>query len=97
MDGGPLDGEIVVLLHGFPQTSSSWALLAPLLHAQGYRTLAPDQRGYSPRARPRGRFAYRMSQLVEDVVALIGTACPAGRAVHVVGHDWGAAVAWTLA
>ncbi|WP_306339544.1 alpha/beta fold hydrolase [Streptomyces sp. AS13] len=97
VDGGPLDGEIVVLLHGFPQTSSSWALLAPLLHAQGYRTLAPDQRGYSPRARPRGRFAYRMSQLVEDVVALIGVACPAGRTVHVVGHDWGAAVAWTLA
>ncbi|WP_228988745.1 alpha/beta fold hydrolase [Streptomyces sp. DH8] len=97
VDQGPLDGEIVVLLHGFPQTAVSWGVLAPLLHARGYRTLAPDQRGYSPGARPRGRFAYRMSQLVEDVVALIGTAVPRGRKVHVVGHDWGAAVAWTLA
>lgn len=96
-DRGPLDGEIVVLLHGFPQTARSWDLLAPLLHASGYRTLAPDQRGYSPRARPRGRFSYRMSQLTADVVALVGTAAPPGRAVHLVGHDWGAAVAWTLA
>lgn len=77
VDRGPLGGETVVLLHGFPQTSSSWDLLAPLLHAQGYRTLAPDQRGYSPRARPRGRFAYRMSQLAEDVAALIEAAGPA--------------------
>ncbi|QNE76046.1 alpha/beta fold hydrolase [Streptomyces finlayi] len=96
-DRGPIDGELVVLLHGFPQTARSWDLLAPLLHAAGYRTLAPDQRGYSPRARPRGRFSYRMSQLVEDVVALVEAAAPDGRKVHVVGHDWGAAVAWTLA
>ncbi|MFJ9885488.1 alpha/beta fold hydrolase [Streptomyces sp. NPDC091287] len=97
VDQGPLAGEVVVLLHGFPQRSSSWDLLAPLLHASGYRTLAPDQRGYSPRARPRGRISYRMSQLTEDVVALIEAAEPRGGKVHVVGHDWGAAVAWTLA
>lgn len=96
VDRGPLDGEVVVLLHGFPQRASSWDLLAPLLHASGYRTLAPDQRGYSPRARPRGRFSYRMSQLTKDVVALIEAAEP-GHKVHVVGHDWGAAVAWTVA
>lgn len=95
-DQGPLDGGIVVLLHGFPQTSASWELLAPHLHAAGYRTLAPDQRGYSPRARPRGRYAYRMSALAEDVVALITAAAPGGR-VHVVGHDWGASIAWVLA
>ncbi|WP_067474562.1 alpha/beta fold hydrolase [Actinomadura hibisca] len=96
-DQGPIGGDVVVLLHGFPQTSRSWERLAPLLHASGYRTLAPDQRGYSPRARPRGRFAYRLSQLTEDVLALIRTAVPDGRKVHVVGHDWGASVAWTLA
>ncbi|MFI6520917.1 alpha/beta fold hydrolase [Spirillospora sp. NPDC050679] len=96
-DRGPIDGEVVVLLHGFPQTSASWDLLAPLLHAQGYRTLAPDQRGYSPRARPRGRFAYRLSALTADVLALVRAVEPRGRKVHVVGHDWGAAVAWTLA
>ncbi|ROO86710.1 pimeloyl-ACP methyl ester carboxylesterase [Actinocorallia herbida] len=95
VDEGPADGEVVVLLHGFPQTSGSWRILAPHLHAAGYRTLAPDQRGYSPRARPRGRFAYRISALVEDVVALIEAA--GGGRVHVVGHDWGAAVAWSLA
>ncbi|GAA2632156.1 alpha/beta fold hydrolase [Actinomadura fulvescens] len=96
-DQGPLDRDVVVLLHGFPQTSRSWSLLAPMLHASGYRTLAPDQRGYSPRARPRGRFAYRLSELAEDVLALIEAAGLGGRKVHVVGHDWGATVAWTLA
>ncbi|MFC9977500.1 alpha/beta fold hydrolase [Spirillospora sp. NPDC127200] len=96
-DQGPIEGEVVVLLHGFPQRSGSWDLLAPPLHDAGYRTLAPDQRGYSPRARPRGRFAYRLSALTADVLALVRTAEPGGRKVHVVGHDWGAAVAWTLA
>lgn len=97
VDQGPLDKDVVILLHGFPQTASCWDSLAPLLHGSGYRTLAPDQRGYSPRARPRGRFAYRLSELAEDVLALIGAAGLAGRKVHVVGHDWGASVAWTLA
>lgn len=97
VDRGPLDGDITVLLHGFPQTASSWDALAPRLHAEGYRTLAPDQRGYSPRARPRGRYAYRTSELVNDVLALIRTADPGSRGVHVIGHDWGAAVAWALA
>ncbi len=85
----------IVLLHGFPQTSSSWERVTPLLTRAGYRTLAPDQRGYSPGARPRGRRAYRLDLLAADVVALIeriGTG-----PVHVVGHDWGAAVGWMLA
>jgi pimeloyl-ACP methyl ester carboxylesterase len=94
-DGGPPAGEVVVLLHGFPQTSACWEPLAPALHRAGYRTLAPDQRGYSPGARPRGRRAYRMAELVADVVALLDAA-GLGRA-HVVGHDWGGAVAWSLA
>ena len=93
-DEGPLDGDVVVLLHGFPQVSSSWDQVAPLLHAQGLRTLAPDQRGYSPGARPRGRRAYRGTELVADVVEL---ARLTGGPVHLVGHDWGAAVAWLTA
>ena len=93
-DEGPLDGDVVVLLHGFPQLGSSWDQVVPLLHAQGFRTLAPDQRGYSPGARPRGRRSYRISELVEDVVALAGAT---GAPVHLVGHDWGAAVAWATA
>jgi len=65
------------------------------LHRLGYRTVAPDQRGYSPGARPRGRRAYTMPHLVGDVVALV-EALAAGP-VHLVGHDWGAVVAWTVA
>ena len=94
-DGGPPDGEPVVLLHGFPQDGTAWAALAPHLHAAGLRTLAPDQRGYSPGARPRGRRPYRGRELVADVLALLEAAGLAD--AHVVGHDWGAAVAWSLA
>jgi pimeloyl-ACP methyl ester carboxylesterase len=94
-DRGPGDGEAVILLHGFPQTSASWDGVVPGLVGAGYRTLVPDQRGYSPRARPRGRRAYRGPELVADVLALADQA-GVGR-FHLVGHDWGAAVGWTLA
>jgi pimeloyl-ACP methyl ester carboxylesterase len=94
LDGGPLEGTAVVLLHGFPERASHWDGVARILHDRGYRTLAPDQRGYSPGARPRGRSSYRMSNLVADVAALVEEH---GSPVHLVGHDWGAAVAWTLA
>ncbi|SDC60524.1 Pimeloyl-ACP methyl ester carboxylesterase [Geodermatophilus telluris] len=93
-DGGPPDGEPVVLLHGFPQDSSAFDRLAPLLHGAGLRTLAPDQRGYSPGARPPGRSAYRLREAAADVLALLDAA-GLDRA-HVVGHDWGGAVAWAL-
>ncbi|GAA4678063.1 alpha/beta fold hydrolase [Gordonia humi] len=95
IDSGPVDGEPIVLLHGFPQTATSWSRVSPKLVDRGFRTLAPTQRGYSPRARPRGRWNYRISELAADVVALIerlGTG-----PVHVVGHDWGAVVAWSVA
>ena len=55
LDQGPLDGDVVVLLHGFPERASHWDPVAGILHTHGLRTLAPDQRGYSPGARPRGR------------------------------------------
>ena len=93
-DEGPLDGDPVVLLHGFPQRASSWDGVVPLLHAAGLRTLAPDQRGYSPGARPRRRCEHTLDRLVGDAVALVERV---GRPVHLVGHDWGAAVAWLVA
>jgi pimeloyl-ACP methyl ester carboxylesterase len=93
-DRGPVDGEPVVLLHGFPQDATSYDELAARLADAGYRTLAPNQRGYSPRARPRGRAAYTMPHLVGDVLALLDTG-GLDRA-HVVGHDWGGAVGWAL-
>lgn len=94
-DSGPADGPVVVLLHGFPQQNTSWAQIAPLLTARGFRCLAPNQRGYSPGARPTRRRDYRSAELVEDTLALID-ASGADR-VHLVGHDWGAAVAWGVA
>lgn len=93
-DEGPADGPVVVLLHGFPERSTSWRLVAPLLHERGLRTLAPDQRGYSPGARPGRRRDYRVSKLAGDVAALLELV---GGPVHLVGHDWGAVVGWTLA
>ncbi len=94
IDTGPIDGVPVVLLHGFPQRATSWSRVADELHDAGMRTYALDQRGYSPGARPRSRFAYRISALVSDVKALIDEI---GSPVHLVGHDWGSAVAWAVA
>lgn len=94
-DSGPLEGTPVVLLHGFPTDRTSWRRMEPLLHAEGLRTLAPDQRGYSPGARPDGVAAYRLEELAEDVVALVDEL--GVERVHLVGHDWGGAVAWLLA
>jgi pimeloyl-ACP methyl ester carboxylesterase len=93
-DEGSLDGPPVVLLHGFPQRPSSWAKVVPHLHDAGMRTLALDQRGYSPGARPKGRAAYRSRELVDDVCALLDAI---GEPAHLVGHDWGAAVGWAVA
>jgi len=94
IDGGPTDGEPVVLLHGFPQDASAWKLVSPALHQAGLRTLAVDQRGYSPMARPRGRRHYRLRETTADVLALLDAA--GLESAHLVGHDWGAAVAWAL-
>jgi pimeloyl-ACP methyl ester carboxylesterase len=93
--GGPEDGEAVLLLHGFPQHSGEWDEVVPALHAAGLRTYALDQRGYSPGARPAAVDAYRIPELVADAAGVLDAlGVPAA---HVVGHDWGAIVAWALA
>ena len=89
-------GEPVLLLHGFPQTAACWTELAEVLAGAGYRVLAPDQRGYSPGARPGALRDYRVPELVADVLALADRAGVVGR-FHLVGHDWGGVVAWHLA
>src|ERR1700728_2256930 len=94
-DAGPADGPVVVLLHGFPQHNDSWNAVIDRLTAQGYRCLAPNQRGYSPGARPSRRRDYRIPELVADLGALIDAS--GARQVHLAGHAWGAAVAWAAA
>lgn len=89
---GPQEAPAVLLLHGFPQSRHSWRLVRPYL--SGYRLVVPDQRGYSPGARPSEVADYRMPALVSDAVGLLD-ALGIERA-HVVGHDWGAAVAWQV-
>ena len=92
---GPDDGEVVILLHGFPQTSYEWRHQIRALAAAGFRAVAPDQRGYSPGARPPAIEDYALPLLVQDVIGL-ADAIGAER-FHVAGHDWGAVVAWGVA
>ena len=94
IDSGPLDGQIFVLLHGFPETNKSWQETAQILNQAGYRTFAVNQRGYSLTAQPSKRRDYRSSALVEDVNALLDLIA---QPVYLVGHDWGAVVAWDVA
>lgn len=94
IDSGPLDGLPFVLLHGFPETNKSWQETAEILNQNGYRTFAVNQRGYSLGAQPQNRRDYRSSALVEDVNALIDMI---QQQVYLVGHDWGAVVAWDVA
>ena len=86
-------GEPVILLHGFPETSHMWLPLLDALDEAGYRALAPDQRGYSPGARPEGADAYAYPNLVADVMALADAA--GFDTFHLIGHDHGAGVGWT--
>lgn len=92
---GPEDGELVLLLHGFPQSSWSWRHQLDVLGGAGYRAVAPDQRGYSSGARPTEVGAYAIPHLVNDVLAMADEL--GGHRFHLVGHDWGAAVAWQVA
>lgn len=94
LDSGPADGEPVLLLHGWPQDGTSWRQVAEQLNAAGYRTYAPTLRGASPTANPARRSAYRASELRSDVAAMVEAI---GSPVHLVGHDWGAALAWGVA
>lgn len=96
IDAGPRDPRgTVVLLHGFPQTNQAWTDVVPLLHRAGRRTLAPALRGYCPGAMPEGIRPYRIEFLVRDVLALLDQA--GLERAHLVGHDWGGAIAWQTA
>lgn len=92
---GPADGRLVLLLHGFPQSSREWRPVISALAGAGYRAVAYDQRGYSPGARPADVASYAMSELVGDVLAIADAL--GAESFDLAGHDWGAAVAWQTA
>ncbi|PWK69456.1 pimeloyl-ACP methyl ester carboxylesterase [Streptomyces sp. CG 926] len=92
---GPSDGTPVLLLHGFPQFSVQWEHQLRALGEQGFRAVAPDQRGYSPGVRPTDLKEYATGHLVDDVLRIADALGWDG--FHLAGHDWGAAIAWATA
>ncbi len=90
------DGPVVVLLHGFPDSLHLWRAVVPHLVAAGYRVVALDQRGCGDSPAPAGRAHYGIDRLLDDVTGVLDT-LGLDEPVHVMGHDWGAVVAWCLA
>jgi pimeloyl-ACP methyl ester carboxylesterase len=94
-EAGPPDGPLVVLLHGFPEFWLGWRHQIDALAGAGFHVVAPDQRGYNLSDKPKGVAAYDLDALAGDVTAL---ADGYGSATFkLVGHDWGASVAWWIA
>jgi pimeloyl-ACP methyl ester carboxylesterase len=89
------EGPAVVLLHGFPDSSYVWRRQVPALAGAGFRVIAPDLRGFGASEKPADVEAYRLRHGLADVLAVLD-ALEVERA-HVVGHDWGAGLAWTAA
>src|SRR4051794_31315724 len=96
---GATDAPLVLLLHGFAESMHCWRAQVDALASAGYRAIAPSQRGYSPGARPdpNNTANYHIDRLMDDAMA-IAAACGHGEArFHLVGHDWGGSIAWSLA
>ncbi len=88
-------GTPVILLHGFPDTGDVWRKQVPALVQQGFRAIVPDMRGRGRSSKPDAVSDYRLSSILRDVTGILD-ALRIEKA-HVVGHDWGAGVAWLLA
>jgi pimeloyl-ACP methyl ester carboxylesterase len=96
---GSPGAPLVLLLHGFAESMHCWRAQVTALAAAGYRAIAPSQRGYSAGARPdvSDTANYHIDRLMDDAMA-IAAACGYGEArFHLVGHDWGGSIAWSLA
>jgi len=92
---GPPNGPVVILLHGFPEFWYSWHKQIEPLAAAGFRVIVPDQRGYNTSSKPRGSASYKLSDLTSDVLAIADQVHQ--ECLFLAGHDWGAAVAWSVA
>lgn len=91
---GPEDGNLVILLHGFPDFWYGWRKQIKMLTEAGYRIAVPDQRGYNKSDKPKGKSAYVINELVEDIIRLINYFKRENALI--IGHDWGGAVGWHL-
>jgi pimeloyl-ACP methyl ester carboxylesterase len=89
------DGEPVLLIHGWPDSSALWRHQVPVLTGHGFRVITPDLRGLGRSGRPEDTDAYQLPTAVADVAAVLDAV--GAPTAHVVGHDWGAAVAWLTA
>ena len=95
MTDGPENGTTVILLHGFPEFNYGWKNQIPALVEAGFRVIVPDQRGYNLSDKPRGIAAYDVDFLAKDIIGLLDHF--GIQKAKLVGHDWGAIVAWTVA
>src|SRR3982074_2736638 len=96
---GAPDAPLVLLLHGFAESMHTWGAQVAALAAAGYRAVAPSQRGYSPGARPdtNDTANYHIDRLMDDAMAIVAAGGYGDRRFHLVGHDWGGSIAWSLA
>ena len=95
VQAGPKSGTPVILLHGFPEFWYGWRKQIPALVDAGCRVIVPDQRGYNLSDKPKDKKDYGVFTLVDDVLGLIKALDY--EKVNLVGHDWGAVIAWALA
>jgi pimeloyl-ACP methyl ester carboxylesterase len=95
MTAGPENGTPVILLHGFPEFHYGWRKQIPALVEAGFHVIVPDQRGYNLSDKPKGVSSYKLDILAKDIIGLLDHF--GIEKARVVGHDWGAVVAWTLA
>ncbi len=92
---GAKNGPVVLLLHGFPEFWYGWHKQIEPLAAAGFRVIVPDQRGYNKSSKPSGVRCYALTELVSDVIAIADQL--GQKRIFLAGHDWGAAVAWSVA
>ncbi|MHA2037062.1 MAG: alpha/beta fold hydrolase [Promethearchaeota archaeon] len=94
---GPEDGPLLILLHGLPRTSWEWHHQLPKFAEAGFRTIAPDLRGYCPGARPEGVKAYVGDEFIQDTLAIVDQLGWSDRPFHLMGTSIGAVIAWWIA
>jgi pimeloyl-ACP methyl ester carboxylesterase len=94
---GPENAPVILFIHGFPQLWYSWRHQIEALSSLGYRAVAPDLRGYGDTDAPAEVTSYTVLHVVGDLIGLLDVVAPNQESVFVVGHDWGALMAWHLA